>query len=502
MYKYKRCVCILLLFTLFSILSVPALADDVAAPIEYDFTQDELEYGIFYPTNKDFVLIENGKEVIYDDFNLLGDVQDNSSALKAKVGVYSRALNWRTDEEFTLTSSIGYTKLFTNANLSSVLSDKVCKDVATWENLMSGQFGYTIQLYYGEPGDDSNLSEDSKIGLSLDFPCKVYSGSRYSATPGFKLTNNYLFHSVGSVNYLTSDSNILNLTSSYFSETKPTEFYNNVVTVGYIDSETGSENVLATYDSISSIDYVFTLPTNASSVYVDVDYSPYGGTLVSKSLSGSTCYCFFFPLMYSFDVSGAISLDSSGVNTGLLKGIIQWLKNILNAILALPQQIADKVIEGVKSLFVPSADDLSSVFETATGKLEERLGFIYQITTWLFDLFNSFLVSINPQEYITVPKLAVPWTNMPDWASVSGDELVIWQEFQFKVIPDGAESVQTIVKTMTSLWAVLSLIACCVDSYHDFVGDSPVYRNSPERMEQKKVAQNFAGDEIKRRRRR
>lgn len=117
----------------------------------------------------------------------------------------------------------------------------------------------------------------------------------------------------------------------------------------------------------------------------------------------------------------------------------------------------------------------------------------------LFKFLFSSTVALN--DSITLPKLAIPWINVPDWAKITGDEIVIWQETSFKVIPDGAESLQTFVKTMTSLWAVLSLIACCVDSYHDFVGESPIYRNSPERMEQKKAAQSIVNEGIRRRRR-
>lgn len=243
---------------------------------------------------------------------------------------------------------------------------------------------------------------------------------------------------------------------------------------------------------MSAINTTFSSPADVVGVYIDVQYNMNGGIWVNSSMN--------FPSIYKLSLSGNISVDTSGVNTGLLKSIIQWLRNILNAITALPQQIADKVIDGVKTLFIPTADDLAGVFETATGKLEERLGFVYQITTWLFDLFDVLIsASTNTQDIITLPKLALPWENVPDWAQLPNNELLIWNEQQFRVIPEGAESLQTIVKTLTSLWAVLSLVACCVDSYHDFVGESPIYRLSQERIETKKAAEQIVGGGKRRR---
>lgn len=329
------------------------------------------------------------------------------------------------------------------------------------------------------------MPEGSKISLDLSFNDK-FLGTSFMLN--WNKTAPYSFLGTGDTSKSGSTSNLLTFSSNSIGK------MSNVVTVYSVNSD-DEQSLLGTYYDVDNINTTFTASSDVVSVYVDVQYNPSNLDL----LSISSYNYFWLPLFFKLDLSGEILVDTSGVNTGLLKGIIQWLKNILNAILALPEQIANKVIEGVKSLFVPSAEDLSGVFETATSKLEDRLGFIAQITTWLFDMFQSIIsssVAIN--DSITVPKLAIPWTNMPDWASVSGDEIVIWDEMSVKVIPEGAEDLQTFVKLITSLWAVLSLIACCIDSYHDFVGDSPIYRNSPERMEQKKVAQNFANEGIRR----
>lgn len=465
MYRYRRCWCVLILFCLFVSLSLPALAagNELEYPLS-EFTQDDLIDGVFYPSeNKSFKIYENGNEIVYDEFNLTGDVQDNSSALSAKVGVYSSALNWRTDEEFPLTNSIGYTKLFTKQNVSNVLQGKTCPDVATWEQYMHGQFGYTFQLYYGEPGADTNLSAGAKIGLSLEFPCKIYSGTDYSCTPGFRITQNNIFQSVGSKNSLVADANILNLIPKSFFSTEPIEYYSNVVTVGYIDAETGLDVVLSTYDDIFNIDYVFTLPVQASSVYVDVEYSPRDGVLSSTDFSGKSVRAYFLPLMYSFDVSGSVSLDSSGVNSGLLKSIIEWLRNILNAIQSLPQKIADSVIAGIKNLFIPSVDDLQPKFDEFKTAAFNKLGFVYQVAEDFIDLLQEFFnATVSPTTTLTIPKIALPWDK------IDGGEMVLLQETTFNVFPENLEVLRTLCKTVTSMLLVLYFYRSVLVAFEKF----------------------------------
>lgn len=104
---------------------------------------------------------------------------------------------------------------------------------------------------------------------------------------------------------------------------------------------------------MSSINTTFTAPADCIAVYIDVQYDMDGGYFYKDTLA-TKANTLSFPCMYKLSLSGEIMVDTSGVNTGLLKSIIQWLKSILSAIQALPQQIADKVIEGIKALFIPS----------------------------------------------------------------------------------------------------------------------------------------------------
>lgn len=491
MYRYKRWVCVLVLFSVFACFSVPALADDNL------YTQQELEEGVYTGSGGLSVYLD-GVEQLNDEATTFGTVSDQSNLLSIGYDVYSSAFNFRTEEQFVPTADIGYTKAFADSVLTAALKDTQVNNLDTAEQVFKGIIGETIVLHYEDENGNSTLPEGSKITLNLSFDDTLLEGDSSWRKAVWDSSSPYSFDSITAPNNYVIGANVplLNVNSKAnwagFG-TLPKFYLGNAINVYFVDVN-NEQHVLGSYTDMSAINTTFTAPADVVGVYIDVQYNMNGGIWVNSSMN--------FPSIYKLSLSGEIAVDTSGVNTGLLKSIIEWLRNILNAILSLPEQIAIKVIDGVKALFVPTADDLSGVFETATSKLDEHLGFIYQITSWLFDLFQSLISStVALNDSITLPKLAIPWTNVPDWAKITGDEIVIWQETSFKVIPDGAESLQTFVKTMTSLWAVLSLIACCVDSYHDFVGESPIYRNSPERMEQKKAAQSIANEGIRRRRR-
>ena len=497
MYKYKRCWCVIILFGILMTISIPALADDINIPID-GYSQEELENGI-YTGSGDLSVFLDGVEQDNTGITTYGTVSDQSNLLSIGYDVYSTAFNFRTEEQFVPTADIGYTKAFADSVLTAALKDTQVNSLDTAEQVFKGIIGETIVLHYEDENGNSTLPEGSKITLNLSFDDTLLEGDSSWRKGVWDSSSPYSFNSITAPNNYVIGTNVplLNVNSKAnwagFG-TLPKFYLGNAVNVYFVDVN-DEQHVLGSYTDMSAINTTFTAPADVVGVYIDVQYNMNGGIWVNSSMN--------FPSIYKLSLSGEIAVDTSGVNTGLLKSIIEWLRNILSAIKSLPQQIANFVIDGLKTLFIPTADDLAGVFETATGKLEERLGFIAQITTWLFDMFQSIISStVALNDSITIPKLAIPWSNMPTWAQVSGNEIVIWNEMTVKVIPDGAEDLQTFVKLVTSLWAVLSLIACCIDSYHDFVGDSPIYRNSPERMEQKKVAENFANEGIRRYKRR
>lgn len=93
--------------------------------------------------------------------------------------------------------------------------------------------------------------------------------------------------------------------------------------------------------------------------------------------------------------SGAGQDDTSG----LLAGIIEWLQNIydgvtsiVSAILSLPGQIANLIIEGLKTLFIPDQDEISALFTGFSDWLDQNFPLLVlplTLVTWLVSFIQG-----------------------------------------------------------------------------------------------------------------
>lgn len=87
---------------------------------------------------------------------------------------------------------------------------------------------------------------------------------------------------------------------------------------------------------------------------------------------------------------------------GLLGTIIGWLTQIKDgitgvagAIAALPGQFMSVLIDGLKSLFIPSQDDFTQLKAQYEALLSERLGFVWQVGEWVVDFGQSVLSAMQ-----------------------------------------------------------------------------------------------------------
>lgn len=124
----------------------------------------------------------------------------------------------------------------------------------------------------------------------------------------------------------------------------------------------------------------------------------------------------------------ALQTEGNGESVGLLKSIIQFLQNIVDGITALPGKIANAIIEGIKSLFIPDEDFIVQWKSDFFTMLETKFGFIYQCFEFLGDFFNDFILTwgdteeyvfhfpgielpIHGETYVLIPEQDVPMSN-------------------------------------------------------------------------------------------
>lgn len=458
MYKYTRCLYSIVLFCIFITISVPALADDIAVPIN-DYTQQELEDGVYTGSDGLSVYLDGVEQD--NDLSTYGTISDQSNMLAVGYDVYSTTFNWRTEEQFIPTADIGYTKAFADSVINSALADTQVNTLDTAEQVFKGIIGETIILHYEDDNGNSTLPENSKISLDLSFDDSSleYSSSTW-ANARWSRTSPYSYQGVEhSGNRINAATNLLNFQSAkWFDSSGSKMYYGNTITVFTLDTD-GNQETLGTYTDTSSINVTFTSPGDVIAVYIDVQYDMNGGSFSSYG----TIYQLPFPAIFKLSLSGNISVDTSGVNTGLLKSIIQWLRNILNAITALPQQIADLVVNGIKSLFVPSADDLQPKFQEFQNVAYSKLGFVYQVATDFVTLIQEFFnATVSPTTTLTIPQIALPWDK------VDGGQMILLQETTFSVFPENLEVLRTLCKTVTSMLLVLYFYRSVLEAFEKF----------------------------------
>lgn len=253
-----------------------------------------------------------------------------------------------------------------------------------------------------------------------------YQGS-FSVAPQMHLLSSYTTSSrFGSVYY--------NATSAYTVDITAACDYSN-------DTDTelkfkGSVGFNLTVAQSASSNYGFTLYPN--SVQLLINGQPYGDAQdintafnLSVPLEGSysqiTSYGFRFayPLYTKaqnvdneddevclwcwFDPS-AFSVGSVDPTVGLLNGIIGMIQNVINAIVALPVNIANEILSGLQSFFVPSQEDFTNLKVQYETLLEERLGFIWQAGDWVVTFGQSILTAVQSgNEYsFTFPGISFP----------------------------------------------------------------------------------------------
>ena len=462
---FRRLLCVCLLFGL-SLGIFPA----------YSYASDDFNIDVPF-SSSDYSSFD---DYLYDLNNYLnppqivpfgtvdsGDLNTSQVHVRYYVGVFG---NWSTDEYFSSNADLAFTKQLTTTTINKQLanSQSSASEPATYiSNYLDPLFGYTATFEFSDnPVSnfdvvfDVDFSRDIALTVNDDIVrVKYYWGS---SSDSYSITTTTA-QSEYCTGYLTSFFN----SDGYFDgdDSLVPAIRNHVIL--FANDSSGGYHVLGEYDNIVSGSYEVSLPDDIEIVSVGFDNSYYmvkPSSVPDNFSTSSPAYAYyFFPYAFKADFSGSITLDDSGIISGLISSIIEWLKSILNAIKALPQQIADLVVEGIKTLFVPSSESIMATFDSLKAVAEDKLGFLYTIFNMVYDLFNSLISGVlSPTETITIPRFAFPFS------FVEGGEIVLWEEMTFDILPDGLSDFLNIIKTVTSILLITATMSHCVEYLRAF----------------------------------
>lgn len=124
-----------------------------------------------------------------------------------------------------------------------------------------------------------------------------------------------------------------------------------------------------------------------------------------------------------------------------LPGIIaSWFQQAIDTILSVPQLIMD----GLYRLFVPSAEDFDGIYEDFDEIMTDHLGLIWQVETYIVDVFTALFGISDEDGQIYFPGISVDL----------GETTFEIEEQYVDIFPEGFEFLQTSCKMLTTF--------CCI----------------------------------------
>lgn len=166
-----------------------------------------------------------------------------------------------------------------------------------------------------------------------------------------------------------------------------------------------------------------------------------------------------------------LNIDIESKEAGLLSGILEYIinlwrtaeagfANIVQGITELPQKLWSLIENGLKSLFVPSLNNMRAYEDRWDTLLEDRFGAIYQVTNLLVEGWED-LERSQEQDNIEFPEVSI---NLPN------NEQFTFGGYTVDIVPDGFEWFIEILKTLISIVCTIAFINGMRKKYDEIMG--------------------------------
>lgn len=154
---------------------------------------------------------------------------------------------------------------------------------------------------------------------------------------------------------------------------------------------------------------------------------------------------------------GAVKDSVDGVKDSV-DGVQEAVTDVKEEVASLPQKIATAILDGIKSLFIPSEEDLTQIKTEYEDMLAEKLGFIWQA----FDLLTTFVGDLQSSlEDGQAYEFVFPGIKFP----MQGEELVLIPETPVSLENGLMDVLRPVLGTIVSAIAVIAF----VNMAHDYV---------------------------------
>lgn len=142
----------------------------------------------------------------------------------------------------------------------------------------------------------------------------------------------------------------------------------------------------------------------------------------------------------------------------------QTRKGILETIKDLPQTIVNFFIEGLKSLFLPTEEQINEVLKKSSA-LAENFGFIGQSVDFMINIFSSFVLVPQSKGCVTLPNLTISFSKAKN---LNMSDYTFWEE-QDVCLDDhpwiGKVEVITVIRTILTISLVILFLRFAIKEF-------------------------------------
>ena len=253
----------------------------------------------------------------------------------------------------------------------------------------------------------------------------------------------------------------------------------------YMDGTTKivSENVtFATTKNKHAFECEFTAEQNVAKVSISLTYN----LAKRDGLRGDHTFVFYFSNNLTDNPQPQVDIQSE--ESGLLSGLLQWVKDIWNSIkeipskvfdafksalenisnwlssvydsiVALPQKLWNLIKEGLQALFVPNEEFMANYSQTWDDLFASRFGAIYQVGSIITD-FASDIVVMDETNTINFPKVSLKNVGIP----------FEFGGYDVKIVPNNFGTLAEICKKIISITCTFLFINGLRKRYDEVMG--------------------------------
>lgn len=184
---------------------------------------------------------------------------------------------------------------------------------------------------------------------------------------------------------------------------------------------------------------------------------------LTKSTSSSD-YPIYWTYHYIGFVNTILKMEEVDQTTGFLSSIVTAVNNIWTAIVNLPKNIVNFIVDGLTSLFIPPDGFFDGYVERWDTFFAEHFGFIYTAIDAIVDLFT---VIVDSMESESVGVISIPSFTY----NFSGTDFT-FGGWEVDLIPEGMEGLINVLRMVVNIVLTLLFVNMGYRKFQSIIGNT------------------------------